>query len=94
MMRVLSPGPAELLAASRAVEDSGRQVVAPFHGHRRRLSTAGIRRYHEAGGALALADWLRCWQVPAALEPLLERAYGPIARLRLVPSHPVVPWLS
>ena len=44
MMRVLSPGHAELLVASRAIEDSGRQVVAPFHSHRRRLSTAHIRR--------------------------------------------------
>ena len=43
--------PAELLAAWRAIEDSGRQVVAPFHSHRRRLSTAHIRRHHGAVGA-------------------------------------------
>jgi hypothetical protein len=36
--------PADLLAAWPAIEDSGRQVVAPFHSHRRRLSTARIRR--------------------------------------------------
>ena len=35
---------------------------------------------------LALADWLRCLQVPAVgcWRRLLERAYGPIARPRLL----------
>jgi len=33
--------PAELLAAWRAIEDCGRQVVAPFHSHRRQPANPG-----------------------------------------------------
>jgi hypothetical protein len=42
MMRGFVADPADLLAAWRAIEDPGRQVVAPFQSHRRRLSTAHI----------------------------------------------------
>lgn len=37
--------PAELLAAWRAIEDSGRQVVAPFHSHRRQPATFSVIDY-------------------------------------------------
>jgi hypothetical protein len=45
---------------------------------------------------LALADWLRCWQVPAVecWRRLLERAYAPIARPWLIASHLGASWLS
>lgn len=38
---------------------------------------------------LTLADWLRCLQVPAGVLEAAncKRAYGPIARLRLVQNH-------
>src|SRR5215471_1783145 len=37
--------PAELLAAWRAVEDCGRQVVAPFHSHRRQPASFSLIDY-------------------------------------------------
>jgi len=37
--------PAELLAVWRAVEDSGRQVVAPFHSHRRQPANFSLIDY-------------------------------------------------
>lgn len=45
---------------------------------------------------LTLVDWLRYLQVLAVRcwRRLLERAYGPIARLRLEQSHLEAPWLS
>jgi|SRR6185437_1464532 hypothetical protein len=45
---------------------------------------------------LALADWLRCLQVPAVgcWRRLLERAHGPIAHLQLLRSHLGARWLS
>jgi hypothetical protein len=44
MMQGVVPDPAALLAAWRAIKDSGRQGVAPFHSHRRWLRTAHIYR--------------------------------------------------
>ena len=43
---------------------------------------------------LALADWLRCLQVPAGVQPLPERGYGPVARLWLIQVYLGAPWLS
>src|SRR5215813_10978326 len=37
--------PAELLAVWRAIEDSGRQVVAPFHSHRRQPANFSLIDY-------------------------------------------------
>ena len=49
MMRVLSPP--RRTAGGLARHRGLWQVVAPFHSHRRRLSTAHICRHHEPGGA-------------------------------------------
>jgi|SRR5271169_4512767 len=45
---------------------------------------------------LALADWLRCLQVPAAgcWRRLTGTAHGPIARLWLLQGHLGALWLS
>jgi len=45
--------PAELLAAWRAVEDSGRQVVAPFHSHRRQPANFSLIDYRLHNPAFA-----------------------------------------
>src|SRR5215471_11047771 len=45
--------PAELLAAWRAVEDSGRQVVAPFHSHRRQPANFSVIDYRLHNPAFA-----------------------------------------
>ena len=45
--------PAELLAAWRAIEDSGRQVVAPFHTHRRQPANFSLIDYRLHNPAFA-----------------------------------------
>jgi proteasome lid subunit RPN8/RPN11 len=45
--------PAELLAAWRAIEDSGRQVVAPFHTHRRQPANFSVIDYRLHNPAFA-----------------------------------------
>jgi len=45
--------PAELLAAWRAIEDSGRQVVAPFHSHRRQPANFSLIDYRLHNPAFA-----------------------------------------
>src|SRR6516225_11792149 len=45
--------PTELLAAWRAVEDSGRQVVAPFHSHRRQPANFSLIDYRLHNPAFA-----------------------------------------
>ena len=45
--------PAELLAAWRAIEDSGRQVVAPFHSHRRQPANFSVIDYRLHNPAFA-----------------------------------------
>src|SRR5215470_644879 len=45
--------PAELLAAWRAIEDSGRQVVAPFHTHRRQPANFSLIDYRLHSPAFA-----------------------------------------
>jgi hypothetical protein len=68
MMRIRRR-PADLLTAWRAIEDSGRQLVTPFHGRQRGLSTRLTSAGTMEQEVLALADWLRCLRVPAgALE--------------------------
>ena len=54
--------PGELLAACRAIEDSGREIVAPFHSHRRQpanFSLIDYRLHNPAFGwhlIISLAD--------------------------------------
>jgi len=45
--------PAELLAAWRVIEDSGRQVVAPFHSHRRQPANFSVIDYRLHNPAFA-----------------------------------------
>ena len=45
--------PAELLAAWRAIEDAGRQVVAPFHTHRRQPANFSVIDYRLHNPAFA-----------------------------------------
>src|SRR5215472_3069055 len=45
--------PAELLAVWRAIEDSGRQVVAPFHSHRRQPANFSLIDYRLHNPAFA-----------------------------------------
>ena len=45
--------PAELLAAWRAIEDSGRQVIAPFHTHRRQPANFSLIDYRLHNPAFA-----------------------------------------
>ena len=45
--------PAELLAAWRAIEDSGRQVIAPFHTHRRQPANFSVIDYRLHNPAFA-----------------------------------------
>jgi len=45
--------PAELLAACRAIEDSGREIVAPFHSHRRQPANFSLIDYRLHNPAFA-----------------------------------------
>src|SRR5215472_15963489 len=45
--------PAELLAARRAIEDSGREIVAPFHSHRRQPANFSLIDYRLHNPAFA-----------------------------------------
>ncbi len=45
--------PAELLAVFRAIEDSGRQIVAPFHSHRRQPANFSLIDYRLHNPAFA-----------------------------------------
>src|SRR5262250_2338930 len=45
--------PAELLAAYRAIEDSGREIVAPFHSHRRQPANFSVIDYRLHNPAFA-----------------------------------------
>src|SRR5262249_32619231 len=45
--------PAELLAACRAIEDSGREIVAPFHSHRRQPADFSLIDYRLHNPAFA-----------------------------------------
>jgi len=62
--------PAELLAAYRAIEDSGREIVAPFHSHRRQPANFSLIDYrlHNPAFAWHLIISLRDPQYPV-LQP-------------------------
>jgi proteasome lid subunit RPN8/RPN11 len=45
--------PAELLAACRAIEESGREIVAPFHSHRRQPANFSLIDYRLHNPAFA-----------------------------------------
>jgi proteasome lid subunit RPN8/RPN11 len=45
--------PAELLAACRAIEDSGQEIVAPFHSHRRQPANFSLIDYRLHNPAFA-----------------------------------------
>jgi proteasome lid subunit RPN8/RPN11 len=62
--------PGELLAACRAIEDSGREIVAPFHSHRRQPANFSLIDYRLHNPAFA-------WHLIISLRDPLRPAVQP-----------------